>query len=648
MTCQWWWCCSSNFRGVFLSFLVVLLLFHEQQQPQHSDDNSNDNVTGSRRSCCRSIGFVTVNAAVVSINHPAFDQDRFHYQNHQNHQDQNHHHNSVVNSNEKYRHYIQQEGNTPIIIRDINVHEISDHMLDYTKIHYECVNLRTDCDLYVNDDNMDACQQDSLFMYHHCPVSCHVCPTQVYPTDTSNKNDNNDTTDHYQLFHPIQYNIPLHERFGIHEYNPHRTSAPVNALFVHPGSSLLSTTTTTRTKMMMITIPPQRTVPEYETLLEDKVRRVNRYLRSVVDMEEQYTLVRETCRTSINHTDCAIWSIPSILPINDGIDRCQSDWDFMKQHGCYAFCYKCEYLHVESVCPINVNEKNALYAGDVHTMFTNLVQQYNDTYNITILSRPRKVTSDDDLNHEDVEMKQHANDTTTIDGPWIVQIDDFISVEEAQTLIELGRKVGYTRSQEVGEQDMFGRTGDRISHGRTSHNAWCETEECINHPVIDALYRRIQQVSNNVLVYDNSESLQLLQYTSGQYYRTHHDYVQYETKRQQGVRIITVFLYLNTMPESDDIDPQQFSVVDMEHETINRTFTTNEIQNNGGTNFPQLNITIRPKLGRAIIWSNVLDDQPNVYDERTEHQALVVTHGIKYGANAWFHQRAMLCEEEEE
>ena len=60
----------------------------------------------------------------------------------------------------------------------------------------------------------------------------------------------------------------------------------------------------------------------------------------------------------------------------------------------------------------------------------------------------------------------------------------------------------------------------------------------------------------------------------------------------------------------------------------------------GETRFPLLdNLTVAPKRGRAILWANVLDESPNEKDDRTDHEALPVLEGVKYGANAWFHQR---------
>jgi len=46
-----------------------------------------------------------------------------------------------------------------------------------------------------------------------------------------------------------------------------------------------------------------------------------------------------------------------------------------------------------------------------------------------------------------------------------------------------------------------------------------------------------------------------------------------------------------------------------------------------------------PKKGNLLLWPSVLDEQPSKKDYRTEHQALDVEKGIKYGANSWIHMR---------
>jgi prolyl 4-hydroxylase len=81
----------------------------------------------------------------------------------------------------------------------------------------------------------------------------------------------------------------------------------------------------------------------------------------------------------------------------------------------------------------------------------------------------------------------------------------------------------------------------------------------------------------------------------------HHDYIDFHLERSQGVRIITVFLYLN------------------------------DVNDGGGTHFTRLNLTIQPKRGSVVIWPSVYDHDPNMKDPRTHHEALPVKDGIKYG-----------------
>ena len=83
----------------------------------------------------------------------------------------------------------------------------------------------------------------------------------------------------------------------------------------------------------------------------------------------------------------------------------------------------------------------------------------------------------------------------------------------------------------------------------------------------------------------------------------------FQLRQQCGVRLLTMFLYLN------------------------------DVEAGGGTNFDQLNITVMPKRGKALLWPNVLNQNPDIVDVRTSHQALPVESGVKYAANAWFHMR---------
>ena len=250
---------------------------------------------------------------------------------------------------------------------------------------------------------------------------------------------------------------------------------------------------------------------------------------------------------------------------------------------CAPACKSCEYLSIEGRCPIDPNAPKAWEPDDLNKMFEKLTQEpYLSKYSVEILSSPA------------------ANG-----GPWVITMDDVVTAEEAENLIQLGAIEGYERSTNVGKVKADGTTEKDVSESRTSTNAWCNND-CYKNENAKAV---MQRLSNLTGIDDiNSEYLQLLKYETGQFYKTHHDYIAQHLKRQQGVRILTVYLYLN------------------------------DVEAGGGTNFPELDITVMPKRGRALLWPSVMNDDPTKKDWRTTHQALPVEKGIKYGANAWFHQ----------
>ena len=66
-----------------------------------------------------------------------------------------------------------------------------------------------------------------------------------------------------------------------------------------------------------------------------------------------------------------------------------------------------------------------------------------------------------------------------------------------------------------------------------------------------------------------------------------------------------------------------------------------DVEEGGATHFPFLNVTVQPKRGRVVLWSNVLHNQPNVMELRMIHQSLPVKMGVKFASNLWIHQREM-------
>mmetsp|Transcript_62118 Transcript_62118/g.138387 ORF Transcript_62118/g.138387 Transcript_62118/m.138387 type:complete len:168 (-) Transcript_62118:441-944(-) len=152
--------------------------------------------------------------------------------------------------------------------------------------------------------------------------------------------------------------------------------------------------------------------------------------------------------------------------------------------------------------------------------------------------------------------------------------------------------------------DEKGKFKKSLDSSRTSTNAWCDGACAKNEAV-----RRIQWRIGNVtgVTETQSEFLQLLQYETGQYYRTHHDFIPQHLDFPIGPRLLTMFLYLS------------------------------DVEAGGHTNFNRLNISVTPKPGRAILWPSVHDDDLYRADFRTMHEAAPVTAGRKIAANAWLH-----------
>lgn len=239
-------------------------------------------------------------------------------------------------------------------------------------------------------------------------------------------------------------------------------------------------------------------------------------------------------------------------------------------------------LHVETRCPIDPNAVDALYPGDLNKLFEKVAfDPAFKQYEPVIVSQPP-------------------------DGPWMIMLENALSDEEADRLIELGGTVGYERSADVGQEKADGTFSKSVNNGRTSTNAWC-IDDCYKDPVGIRVMERIENITG--IPEANSENLQLLRYEKTQFYQTHNDFIPYQVERQCGPRILTFYMYLN------------------------------DVEEGGGTNFPHLDLTVTPKRGRAVMWPSVLDENPNQQDSRTNHQAMKVIKGVKYGANAWVHQR---------
>jgi len=306
------------------------------------------------------------------------------------------------------------------------------------------------------------------------------------------------------------------------------------------------------------------------------------------------------------HELCAFWA---------EIGECDVNAAYMATN-CGPSCNTCHLIDINARCPPIEDARPGLRPGSLNKMFERIIRtapgnttedKWTDDvkksitelqtppYTVTVHSRP----SEEPATDVDPVLDKSL-------PPWVVSFDNFMTEEECEAMIQLGHKYEYKRSEDVGEEKADGTFGSVQSTRRTSENAWCSSHGgCREEDIPTRIHERIARVLD--IPADNSEDFQVLKYEKGQFYRTHHDYIPHQKDRQCGPRILTFFMYLS------------------------------DVEQGGGTNFPQLDISVEPKRGRALLWPSVYDSDPMKMDSRYYHQALPVEAGTKFAFNGWIH-----------
>lgn len=171
-------------------------------------------------------------------------------------------------------------------------------------------------------------------------------------------------------------------------------------------------------------------------------------------------------------------------------------------------------------------------------------------------------------------------------------IDDFISNTDCRRLIDISEKL-YRRSATVKNGKAI------IDEHRTSFTAVFERR--------DDVVERVYQLATEVLDQPKShfEFLQCTSYSRGQEYKAHYDTLEESNSEiaKRGQRASTMLIYLN-----DDYQ-------------------------GGETYFPELDVRIQPRTGRALLFHNLDDDGHR--DPCSCHAGLPVWSGKKYVSNLW-------------
>mmetsp|Transcript_18408 Transcript_18408/g.42360 ORF Transcript_18408/g.42360 Transcript_18408/m.42360 type:complete len:385 (-) Transcript_18408:361-1515(-) len=280
-----------------------------------------------------------------------------------------------------------------------------------------------------------------------------------------------------------------------------------------------------------------------------------------------------------NTSECAAWAA-------DG--QCAANGAFMLTR-CELSCLKLELVKqaYERRCPKPENYTPTLAPGQMPRTFARIMSHFPEL-------EPEMISED----------------------PPVILFHKFLSDAEAEAFIKHGAG-RYSKSLGVG-LDKDGKMADVPTEIRTSSHGWCQHQACLDDPEVQRVTARVADVTQTPT--ENAEFAQLVYYHACDdesdnnkcaFYRRHSDYIAGDQYRLQGVRIYTLFTYLNDVPEG------------------------------GATRFTDLPngpVTFQPVKGKAVLWPSVLADEPHTVDPRTHHEALPVTKGEKYGANFWIHQ----------
>lgn len=259
--------------------------------------------------------------------------------------------------------------------------------------------------------------------------------------------------------------------------------------------------------------------------------------------------------------------------------ECTTHSDFSDRY-CRAACSLCEPIlpSDDFVCPLNVQEPPAFDSP------RDLLERINQTYS-----------------SYSQQQQQHHEVQQLSSQPTILVIDNFLSDAECSALIDCAAaQDGFVPTQDV-------QTRGKWSHyyrARLSSRTTCSDNDDAR---IADIYRRIETMTQ--VPHANTEPIQVVKYDVDHFHKKHHDYTEHQ---EGGPRVLTVLLYLNNHPT-----------------------------NGGGeTNFPDAhNVTIVPRKGTAVIWSNTFGIKEGGEDRRVAHQTLPVANGSLYTAKFWIHPR---------
>lgn len=231
-----------------------------------------------------------------------------------------------------------------------------------------------------------------------------------------------------------------------------------------------------------------------------------------------------------------------------------------------------------------------LMVGFIFWLFSRRNENYKTSENYKINNDPLFI----DRKPTDARLRKLSTRIFGTEETPVYVIDNFLSPKECYDIIESGKDK--LIPSPVTRQDP------KDPKFRTS-----KTHFFTNKPVQIKLQNKVKKLMSVNHPNNEQETSQLQKYDVGNEFKSHNDWFDpvHDPKfYNKGQRTWTVLIYLNN------------------------------VENGGQTNFTKLkNTIITPKMGTAIIWSNLRDDGKE--DKNAEHHGTPVIAGEKYVLTTW-------------
>ena len=340
--------------------------------------------------------------------------------------------------------------------------------------------------------------------------------------------------------------------------------------------------------------------------IQDKIRNIIQstryYMIQEVFASEEHKDVRRDCHNLDPY--CSLYA---------AMGECHGENEALAMFlNCAPSCHACHGLEHSRRCMRRPEDVNIFRPGQMNANFERIMRDYHSQYTPTILMRPdfhhHSSSSADVKKDASLGIISSSDDDLDDAYPWIITLENLLTDEECDWFISKGHEIGFQDATEITDEIAEdGMYGDHMGGGRVSVDAWC-FEDCEADPIAKRVQDRIMELT--MIPINHTEYMEIVKYDVGGHFEEHHDVIATQGHQRCGHRIMTVYIFLNTVQEGGELV------------------------------FNELEITVTPKKGTAVIYQNVLDDDNfDKIQDLTFHEFMPVTKGIGYSSHWWLHPR---------